>query len=67
MDAAVISNQKYNSQTNKIDEKRVAADAQVFVMYEASVDTEGNPVSYQGKVVTGADADKWADVSMLLP
>ena len=61
MDAAVISNQKYSSQTNKIDGKRVAADAQVFVMYDATVDGDGEPVSYEGKVVTGADADKWAD------
>ena len=48
---------KYNSQTNKIDGKRLAADAQVFVLYEKSAD--GN--SYKGKVVTGADADKWAN------
>ena len=61
MDAAVISKKNYDSKTNKIDGKRVAADAQVFVMYDATVDTSGDPVSYEGKVVTGADADKWAD------
>ena len=61
MDATVISNKNYDSQTNKIAGKRVAADAQVFVMYDATVDTDGDPVSYQGKVVTGADADKWAN------
>ncbi|MBS7226418.1 MAG: hypothetical protein KH050_14005, partial [Clostridiaceae bacterium] len=48
---------KYDSKTNKIDGKRLAADAQVFVLYEKSDDGK----SYKGKVVTGADADKWAN------
>ena len=63
MDASVISGAdgtiKYDSATNKVNGKRLAADAQVFVLYEKS--GSGASASYSGKVITGADADKWAD------
>ena len=62
MDTTVLtgtSSVKYNSQTNKIDGKRLAADAKVFVLYEKS--GSGDNESYKGKIISGADADKWAD------
>ena len=48
---------KYNSQTNKVGTTRLAADAKVFVLYEQSSDSS----SYKGKLITGAEADKWTD------
>ncbi|MDY4173403.1 MAG: S-layer homology domain-containing protein, partial [Evtepia sp.] len=48
---------KYNSQTNKVGTTRLAADAQVFVLYDQSTDK----TTYKGKVITGAEADKWAN------
>ena len=45
----------YDPVTNKVDSKRLAADAKVFVLYEK----DGND-AYKGKVVTGAAADKWS-------
>ena len=63
MDKDVISGEggtiKYNSTTNKVDDKRLAADAQVFVLYDKS--GNGATASYSGKLITGSEADKWAD------
>ena len=62
MDAKVLkgtSNLKYDSQTNKIGNTRLAADAKVFVLY----DKAANGSSYSGKLITGAAADKWANGS----
>ncbi|WP_417084264.1 hypothetical protein, partial [Evtepia gabavorous] len=61
MDETVLSGAggtvKYNSTTNKVGNTRLAADAKVFVLYDKSTDG----TSYKGKLITGADADKWAD------
>ncbi len=61
MDETVLSGAggtvKYNSKTNKVGTTRLAADAKVFVLYDKSTDG----TSYKGKLITGSDADKWAD------
>lgn len=41
----------YSAKTNKVGDTRVAGDAVVFVKYDGT----------KGKVITGADADAWAD------
>ena len=65
LDATAISNATYNSKTNKVSKNetntRVAADAQVFVLYEKT-GSDSN-TTYKGKLVTGADADKWAETN----
>ncbi len=65
LDQSVISDATYSSKTNKVtkdgDNTRVAADAQVFVLYEKT--GSGSNTTYKGKLVTGADADKWAETN----
>ena len=60
-----ISSSSYNPVTNKVDNKRLAADAKVFVLYDRS-GSEGS-YSYKGKVVTGAAADKWSNGTYTVP
>ena len=55
--AVTTGNEAYNSTTNKIDDIRVAADAQVFVLYEKS--GSGASPSYSGKLISGASLDNW--------
>ena len=65
LDETVISGAAYSSKTNKVSKNgtdtRVAADAQVFVLYEKT--GSDADATYKGKLVTGADADKWAETA----
>ena len=57
----------YSSITNKVGSNRVNADAQVFVLFDADNADVTKVTSYDGKVITGADADKWSDNTYNLP
>ena len=57
LDAGAVTGQDYSSTTNKLGNIRVAGDAKVFVLHEKNAAGD----TYKGKLVTGADADKWTN------